>query len=88
MQESNQHGSIEQPQTESIQIDLQSCPYDRRKAKFYANYMLALSRNDQDNFRDDGDDFTDFDLDQQMENINVQTRPINNYERPKVLKDS
>ena len=88
MQESNHPGSIEQPQIEPFQKDLQSCPYYRQKAKFYADYMLALSRNDQDNFRDEEEDFTDFDLDQQMENIKVQTRPMDDNKRPDVLKDS
>ena len=50
--------------------------------------MLALSRNVQDNLSDDEENFTDFDLDQQMENVKVQTRPIDDNKGPEVLKDS
>ena len=41
----------------------QACPYDLRKAKFFAQYRLALSQKDQLCDSDDDGDFSDFDLD-------------------------
>ena len=41
----------------------QACPYDLRKAKFYAQYRLASSQRGQLCDSDDDGDFSDFDLD-------------------------